>query len=143
LPLLLAIRRVVAISCESKSSARASGIEQDHRAQHFARLHPDALESIFWSKDDGAVIVEEWTMGFLDGMQLRLKQWVPLLKPVKQGVLIFPIAMHWFDKDGKNVQEPNVDDIDKLLDDAPNLIRRAVINIHAYWRARRGRAMTH
>jgi yecA family protein len=68
---------------------------------------PDALDPIFWSKDDGTVIVEDWAMGFLDGIQLRLKQWVPLLKPDKQGVLIVPIAMHWFDKVGENVPEPN------------------------------------
>jgi uncharacterized protein len=67
---------------------------------------PDALEPIFWLKDDGTVIVESWAMGFPDGIQLRLKQWVPLLKPGKQGVLIVPIAMHSFDKDGENVQEP-------------------------------------
>jgi uncharacterized protein len=54
---------------------------------------PDSLEPIFWSEGDGAVIVEDWAMGFLDGIQLRLKQWVPLLKPGKPGVLILPIAL--------------------------------------------------
>jgi uncharacterized protein len=104
---------------------------------------PDSLEPIFWSKDDGAVIVEDWAMGFLDGIQLHLKHLEPLLKPGKQGVLIVPIAMHWFDKDGENVHGPNVETIDKVLDDAPDLIHQAVIDIHAYWRARRGQATTH
>jgi uncharacterized protein len=104
---------------------------------------PDSLELIFWSKDDGTVIVEDWALGFLDGIQLRLKHWVPLLKPGKQGVLIVPIAMYWFDKDDENVHELNVGSIDKVLDDAPDLIRQAVIDIHAYWRARRGQATTH
>ena len=70
---------------------------------------PNALEPIFWSKDDGAVIVEDWAMGFLDEKQLRLKQWVLLLKPGKQGMLIVQIEMHWFDKDGENVHEPNIE----------------------------------
>ena len=104
---------------------------------------PDALEPIFWSKDDGTVIVEDWAMGFLDGIQLRLKQWVPLLKPGKQGGLIVPIAMHWFDKDGENVHEANIGTIDKVLDDAPDLIRQAVIDIHAYWRAGGRQPTTH
>jgi D-lyxose ketol-isomerase len=68
---------------------------------------------------------------------------VPLLKPGKQGVLIVPIAMHWFDKDGENVHEANIGTIDKVLDDAPDLIRQAVIDIHAYWRARGRQPTTH
>jgi hypothetical protein len=101
------------------------------------------LEPIFWSNDDGTVIVEDWAMRFLDGIQPRLKHWVPLLKPGKQGVLIVPIAPYWFDKNGENVQELNVGTIDKVLDGAPDLILQAVIDIHAYWRARRGQATTH
>jgi uncharacterized protein len=133
---------------EFKSQRQAQRIMETILGRYNEILHtldtdPDALEPIFWSKDDGTVIVEDWAMGFLDGIQLRLKHWVPLLKPGKQGVLIVPIAMYWFDKDGENVHEPNVETIDKVLDDAPDLIRQAVIDIHAYWRARGGQATTH
>ena len=62
-------------------------------------------------------------MGILDGTQLRLKQWVPLLKPGQRGVLIVPIAMHWFAMDGKNIHELAPDNIDKVLDEASDLFR--------------------
>ena len=110
---------------------------------HTLDTDPDTLDPIFWSKRDGTVIVEDWAMGFLDGIQLRLQHWVPLLKPGKQGVLIVPIALHWFDRDGENVHEPNVETVDNVPGDTPDLIRQAVIDIHAYWRARRGQATTH
>ncbi len=110
---------------------------------HTLDTDPDALEPIFWSNADGTVIVEDWAMGFLDGIQQRLKQWVPLLKPGKQGVLIVPIAMHWFDQEGKNIHETILKNTDQMLDDGPDLIRQAIIDIHAYWRARRGQATTH
>jgi uncharacterized protein len=100
-----------------KSQRQAQRIMETILGRYNEILHtldtdPDALEPIFWFKDDGTVIVEDWAMGFLDGIQLRLKHWMPLLKPGKQGVLIVPIAMYWFGKDGENVHEPNVETID-------------------------------
>jgi uncharacterized protein len=56
---------------EFKSQRQAQRIMETILGRYNEILHtldtdPDALEPIFWSKDDGTVIVEDWAMGFLD-----------------------------------------------------------------------------
>ena len=69
---------------------------------------PGQHAPIFEKTEDGLALPHPWCMGFLSAMQLRLKDWQPLLDPSRPNhALMLPILLYCVDALGGPMFEPS------------------------------------
>ena len=98
------------------------------------------LDPIFWQTDDGLVIAGDWAEGFVDAMSLRADDWGRLLDDEEVGLPLIPIvALIAEDEAGAPAIRGPDGDL-HFSGEIADLIPSCVIEIDAYWKARRGSA---
>ena len=101
---------------------------------------PPQLDPIFWQTADGTVIAGDWAEGFMDAMRLRPVEWAALLNDEDACLPFSPIVALVEAEKVDPVAVGSADRRIQILADAANLIPSSVIEIDAYWKARRGSA---
>ncbi len=101
---------------------------------------PPQLDPIFWQNAEGTVIAGDWAAGFMDAVRLRPVEWAALLNDEDACLPFSPIVALVEAGEIDPVAVGSADRRIKLLADAANLIPSSVIEIDAYWKARRGSA---
>jgi uncharacterized protein len=97
----------------------------------------NAYEPLFWRKDDGRVVADDWIDGFMDGVRLRLEPWQELLQQPERD-LLSPIVVHLRDEDGKYILfDPMSEEGEEKLRLAVKALPDAVAALSRYWRRRR------
>jgi uncharacterized protein len=89
---------------------------------------------LFWETDDGKVIVEDWAAGFLEGVQLRIESWVPLLDDPDAGVFMTPIVLAGSAEGAAEKIGIDSRQLEAILEDAPENIPVCVVAIDRFWR---------
>ncbi len=99
---------------------------------------PPILDPIFWKTDDGLVIAGDWAEGFVDAMSLRPDEWGELLDDEEAGLPLIPIIALVAEDEAEASIIRGTDGDLPLRADIADLIPSSVIEIDAYWKARRG-----
>ena len=55
---------------------------------------PASYAPLFMRTDEGVVLAQDWTAGFLAAIRLRLEAWRPLLEATETSRLLLPILVH-------------------------------------------------
>ena len=55
---------------------------------------PASYAPLFMRTDEGVVLAQDWTAGFLAAIRLRLEAWRPLLEAAETSRLLLPILVH-------------------------------------------------
>ena len=99
---------------------------------------PPQLDPVFWQTDDGLVIAGDWAEGFMDAMSLRPMEWCEMLDDEEFQLPLVPIIALVGDEDGNPILIGEDEDQTQLNAETADLIPSCVIEIDAYWKARRG-----
>jgi uncharacterized protein len=101
---------------------------------------PQQHAPIFEKMDDGTVLAEPWCMGFLAAMQLRRKDWQPLLdlQRIEHGLLL-PVLVHCTDPFGQPLLGPLRDgpQTEEFLRNVYHEIPLMIPEIRDFWMPRR------
>lgn len=97
---------------------------------------PPGIDPIFWETEDGFVIAGDWAEGFMDAMRLRPEAWTELLDDEKAAISLVPILAFASDEDDPLLALES-EERKTLAAQAPDLIPSCVVEIDAYWKARR------
>ncbi len=100
---------------------------------------PVEYAPVFWQDFNGATIVEDWAIGFMQAVSLRQIQWEPVLSDDDTAMLLIPIAAIA----GLAMPEGVDDDLslpdeimDKLVEEAPDVLPSCVLGLRVFWRDR-------
>jgi uncharacterized protein len=92
---------------------------------------------VFWETEDGEVIVDDWAAGFLEGVQLRMQAWAPLLDDPGAGVFMTPIVLAGSAEGVAEQIGLGANEVDTILEEAVEQIPFCVIAISRFWKERR------
>jgi uncharacterized protein len=98
---------------------------------------PPGFEPIFWETKNGLVIAGDWAEGFMDAMGLRPVEWAALLNDEKAGLPLVPIIALVGDEQENPILGGEAEKQAQLNAETSDLIPSCVIQIDAYWKARR------
>ena len=101
---------------------------------------PPDIKPIFWETQDGIVFAGDWAEGFMDAMSLRAMEWVEMMDDEEAQLPLVPIIALVGDEDGNPILIGETEDQTQLNSDTAELIPSCVIEIDAFWKARRGSA---
>ena len=91
---------------------------------------------LFWETEDGEVIVDDWAAGFLEGVQLRMQAWAPLLDDPGAGVFMTPIVLAGSAEGAAEQIGLAPSKVDRILEEVVEQIPFCVIAISRFWRER-------
>lgn len=97
---------------------------------------PIVLDPIFWEGPDGEIIASDWAAGFLDAVALRPREWEPLIKHERAGMMMLPLLLLNGDAE-LNVGADNTADEEAFLAGVPDIIPACVAGIHEFWKDKR------
>jgi uncharacterized protein len=100
------------------------------------QIEDEALDPVFWTDRDGALIAADWAEGFLRAIMLRADAWKPLFKSKRDCQLLFPILALCGDEHGDSLLGLEPDDEDAIMTEAADFIPDCVLVIAAYWRGK-------
>lgn len=98
---------------------------------------PPYIEPVFWHAKEGPVIAMDWCEGFAEAYEMRWEDWREMLKTPEGQVFLEPIFAHLFDDDGVSLSGASERELDKVLDDAANMIPDVIPEIYTYWKTLR------
>jgi uncharacterized protein len=99
---------------------------------------PPSLDPIFWRTKDDIVIAGDWAEGFMDAMSLRPIEWSEMLDDEEKGLPLIPIFALVGDEEGGALLGHEIESEMQLRAETSDLIPSCVIEIDAFWKARRG-----
>jgi uncharacterized protein len=102
-------------------------------------IHTGDFEPIFWEGPDGEPIATEWADGFVAAVDIDPDAWEALLRSEDESVLLAPIMSLASGEDGRPLLEGLPGDVQGYVAKAIANIPDAVVQIAAFWRARRQR----
>ena len=100
--------------------------------------NPPDIKPIFWETQDGIVIAGDWAEGFLDAMSMRPMEWSEMLDDEEKGLPLIPIIALAGDEQGRGLLGDETESEMQLRAETSDLIPSCVIEIDAFWKARRG-----
>ena len=101
------------------------------------RLAVGELDPVFLVGPGGEVIAADWAQGFFMAIQLREQAWDALTKSEEDGHLMLPILALCCTEDGEALIELPAQIEDELFKNAGEIIPECVLQIAAFWKARR------
>jgi uncharacterized protein len=101
------------------------------------QIADERCEPVFWVDQDGTSIVFAWADGFMRAVMLRADAWEKIFKSKRNQHLLNAIVAFCSDENGDLLIEQSREERDQLLDQAPSLIPRCVVEIAGFWRGRR------
>src|SRR4051812_19434267 len=78
---------------DGEAALRAVLDRHDAVAKILAKV-PASYAPLFMRTDEGVVLAQDWTAGFLAAIRLRLEAWRPLLEATETGGSLLPILVH-------------------------------------------------
>ncbi len=107
--------------------------------QSLAADAPD-IKPIFRQTNDGLVIANDWAKGFVEAMKLRPGDWSEILNDEDAILPLVPIVALFEAENSDPVPVSGADRRTQFFVKPANLIPSSVIEIDAFWKARRGSA---
>ena len=100
---------------------------------------PVEYAPIFWQHVNGATIVEDWAVGFMQAVSLRQAAWEPVLSDDDTAMLLIPIAaiagLAVPDGAAEDLSLPD-EVMEKLEEEAPDVLPSCVVGLRMFWRER-------
>jgi uncharacterized protein len=98
---------------------------------------PRRFDPVFWQRQGGEIVVEDWAAGFLDAIRLRVTAWEPLVLHPDARALIAPFLLLGSEREDRPPlagfpSSPAY--IQRLSTRAVEIIPKCVVEIHAFWR---------
>ena len=101
------------------------------------QVEAGAFRPILWVDADGAEIAADWAEGFALAIGLRPEAWGPLFEAKEDAFLLFPILALCGDENSESALGLDAETEDEVLEEAPAVLPAVVMEIAAFWRARR------
>ncbi len=101
---------------------------------------PPQFNPIFWEANDGVAFAGDWAEGFRAAMMLRPVDWAEILNDEDAVLPLVPIIVLLDAEEKDPVPVSGADRRIQFFVNSANLIPSSVIEIDAYWKARRGAA---
>ena len=108
----------------------------DEILQSLAADPPD-IKPIFWETEDGLAIADDWADGFVEAMRLRPVDWSKLLNDEDARLPLEPIAAIFEAEKTDPLPVGGANRRIQFFMKPANLIPSSVIEIDAFWKARR------
>ncbi len=100
---------------------------------------PSDYAPVFWQDFNGATIVEDWAVGFMQAVSLRQISWEAVLTDDDTAMLLIPIAAiaGLAIPDGADDELSLPEEVmDKLVEEAPDVLPSCVLGLRIFWRDR-------
>lgn len=99
---------------------------------------PNEFQPIFWQSENEVAIAMDWAEGFMEGVQLAIDDWVPLMQTEQGQEMLLPILVFLDDDEGNPIVEGTPKEVAAVYDEMTEKIAPAVVAIHTHFkRARR------
>lgn len=98
---------------------------------------PDEYVPIFWQSKDDVVIAMDWAEGFMEGVQLAMDDWVPLMQTEQGQDMLLPILAFLNDDEGNPIVEGTPKEVAAIYDEMTEKIAPAVLAIDSYFKKAR------
>jgi len=113
---------------------------------HFDRIRSDledgySIDPLFWENEDGTIDAGEWADGFMAAVDIRPKEWLPILEDDQGRLHMVPILALACDDEGVPLLRLTGQDLARIVDDVEAVIPKAVEEIRDYWNSQEGTAL--